>query len=123
MTGQNCSITLHDDLPDARHELLRDAIEGAVRSTIEELDKLQVSRGQEEYTNTEVNWVPAHVIPDLIRFGPLNEEPIGWTNVEEFIRKLRLTNLDKRYLGNGRPPWTSLGYDPSLDNRSIPWFY
>jgi hypothetical protein len=123
MTNQNCSLTQYDDLSDERHELLRDAIEEALRSTIKKLDQLQVSRGQEKYTYTEVNWVLAHVIHDLIRFGSVNEEPTSWTNVEEFVRKLRLTNLDGRYLRDGKPPWVPLRHDPSLDNRSISWFY
>jgi hypothetical protein len=122
MTDQNRSQ--NHESSDERHELLRDAVEDALRSTIKKLDHLQVRCGQEKYTYTEVNWVLAHVIHDLIRFGSVDdEEPTSWTNVEEFIRKLRLTNLDERYLRNGKPPWVPLTYDPSLDARSISWFY
>jgi len=108
---------------DDRHELLRDAVEDAVRSAIQNIDNYQVSCGQEKYTYAEVSWVLAHVIHDLIRFGPVKEEPTDWADVEEFIHKLRLANLETRYASGGKPPWLRRGYDVRFDNHCIPWFY
>jgi hypothetical protein len=112
-----------DKLFDDRHEGLRDAIEYAIRSAIEKVDKDEVTHGGERYTYAEVNWVLAHVTHDLIRFGPIKEEPTDWSDVEEFISKLRLTNLDTRYTRDNREPWLPRGYDQRLDNHCIPWFY
>jgi hypothetical protein len=118
-----CSATQHDDSSDERHELLRDAMEEAVRSAIKRIDQSQFRNGGAHYTFSEVNWVLAHVVHDLLRFGPLNEEPTSWVDVEEFVRKLRLTNLDHRCARTGRPPWVPLTYSPTLNDRPTPWFY
>lgn len=112
-----------DELADGRHEWLRDALEFAIRSAIQEQDTYEVSDSHERYTYTEVSWVLAHVIHDLLRFGTGREEMTEWADVEQFIEKLRLTDLDNRYDRDGRPPWLGRVYDPRVDNRSIPWFY
>jgi hypothetical protein len=118
-----CSTPQDDHSSDGRHELLRDAIEKVARSAIQRVDQAQVRNGGAHYTYSEVNWVLAHVVHDLLRFGPLNEEPTNWADVEEFIRKLRLTDIDRHYACDGNPPWMPKAHSPILDDRPTPWFY
>jgi hypothetical protein len=101
---------------DDRHEWLRDEIEDAVRSAIKKIDQYVLNHGQEHLTYGEVTWVLAHVIHDLLRWGPIREDPTDWADVEEFIRKLRMMDNRKHYAR-----W--LKYDPRLDSHCIPWFY
>jgi hypothetical protein len=99
-----------------RHEWLRDEIEDAVRSGIKKIDQYVLNHGHEHLTYGEVTWVLAHVIHDLLRWGPTQEDPTDWADVEEFIRKLRMMDYRKH-----DAKW--LKYDARLDSHCIPWFY
>jgi len=99
-----------------RHELLRDAIEYVVRLTIRKIDRDMLSYGHEHLSYGEVTWALAHVIHDLLRFGPIRDGPTDWVDVEQFISKLRA--MDD---GNRSKQW--LRYDPRLDIHCTPWFY
>jgi hypothetical protein len=101
---------------DDRHELLRDAIEDALRSAIKKIDKYELRQGNDHLSYGEVAWSLAHVIHDVLRFGPINEEPTDWGDVEEFIRKLRAMDYERR-----DESW--LEYDPRVDSHCIPWFF
>jgi hypothetical protein len=115
-------MTTHE-MVDNRHELLRDTIELAIRSAIRKQDTYEVCEDHERYTYTEVSWALAHVIHDVLRFGPGTVEMTEWADVEQFIDKLRLTEPGTRYDHDGKPPWLGRPFDPRVDNRSIPWFY
>jgi hypothetical protein len=108
---------------DNRHEHLRDAIEFAIRAAIRKQDAYEVSECHERYTYTEVSWVLAHIIHDLLRFRPGTDEMTEWADVEQFIDKLRLTDPGTRYDRDRKPPWLGRPFNPRVDNRSIPWFY
>jgi hypothetical protein len=104
------------DIRRDRHEWLRDEIEKVVRAAIKKIDQYVLNHGHEHLTYDEVTWVLAHVIHDLLRFGPIHEDPTDWADVEEFIRKLRMMDYRKH---DAR--WHK--YDPCLDSHCIPWFY